>query len=136
MLGSQYVVTLLFVYFVMAMAIIIKNNVISMIIAVCTVSYTHLDVYKRQVYDIVLSKTNSNFHGRISGVIQASCNLSETFGIYIGGVLLGLKCYWLFFGVSIIYVSYTHLDVYKRQVISRLLKSMKIAQALRLGEDS
>lgn len=35
MLGSQYVVTLLFVYFVMAMAIIIKNNVISMIIAVC-----------------------------------------------------------------------------------------------------
>ena len=32
MLGSQYVVTLLFV---MAMAIIIKNNVISMIIAVC-----------------------------------------------------------------------------------------------------
>lgn len=33
MLGSQYVVTLLFVYFVMA--IIIKNNVISMIIAVC-----------------------------------------------------------------------------------------------------
>lgn len=35
LLGSQYVVTLLFVYFVMAMAIIIKNNVISMIIAVC-----------------------------------------------------------------------------------------------------
>ena len=33
MLGSQYVVTLLFVYFVMAM--VIKNNVISMIIAVC-----------------------------------------------------------------------------------------------------
>ena len=31
----KYVVTLLFVYFVMAMAIIIKNNVISMIIAVC-----------------------------------------------------------------------------------------------------
>ena len=43
-----------------------------------------------------------NFHGRISGVIQASCNLSETLGIYIGGVMLGLKCYWLFFGVSII----------------------------------
>ena len=38
MLGSQYVVTLLFVYFVMAMAIIIKNNVISMIIAVCIFS--------------------------------------------------------------------------------------------------
>ena len=35
MLGCQYIVTLCFVYFIMAIAIMIKNNVISMIIAVC-----------------------------------------------------------------------------------------------------
>ena len=35
MLGSQYIVTLCFVYFIMSIAIMIKNNVISMIIAVC-----------------------------------------------------------------------------------------------------
>lgn len=95
---------------IMSMVVlIILDNIILVVwnnlyIQVCCVfAYICLfELLTSYVYDIVLSKTNSNFHGRISGVIQASCNLSETLGIYIGGVMLGLKCYWLFFGVSII----------------------------------
>lgn len=95
---------------IMSMVVlIILDNIILVVwnnlyIQVCCVfAYICLfELLTSYVYDIVLSKTNSNFHGCISGVIQASCNLSETLGIYIGGVMLGLKCYWLFFGVSII----------------------------------
>ena len=96
---------------IMSMVVlIILDNIILVVwnnlyIQVCCVfAYICLfELLTSYVYDIVLSKTNSNFHGRISGVIQASCNLSETLGIYIGGVMLGLKCLLAFFLALVLY---------------------------------
>ncbi len=54
------------------------------------------------IYEFVLSKGRSEIHGKLSGVIQASCNLSETLGIYACGWMLGKKLYVVVFGLSII----------------------------------
>ena len=65
------------------------------------VSYTHLDVYKRQLYDLLLKLTNNNATLQF---IQAG----ERFD-FAG------DSYSVLWPDS---VSYTHLDVYKRQVYS------------------
>lgn len=54
------------------------------------------------VYEYSLSKGKEELHGRLSGIIQASCNLSETLGIYVCGVCLGKRMFGTVFGLGII----------------------------------
>ena len=63
------------------------------------VSYTHLDVYKRQVMKLGDNSANMN----VETVPTGSLSLDIALGL--GGLPKG----------RIIAVSYTHLDVYKRQ---------------------
>ena len=91
------------------------------------VSYTHLDVYKRQGYTIKetaeIIKTLTGFKGelvfdtnKIDGApnkIMAAERCEEVFGWkpstdYVQGLERSIESYKA--------VSYTHLDVYKRQV--------------------
>ena len=58
-----------------------------------TVSYTHLDVYKRQVYELVAGRMLETFSG--------ACVKENTF---------------------LTPVSYTHLDVYKRQGLNMMMQ--------------
>ena len=67
------------------------------------VSYTHLDVYKRQKLGS-LSSSGSGILSNLGGLLSSV--VSQLGGL--GGSLSGLLS-----GVS---VSYTHLDVYKRQI--------------------
>ena len=88
------------------------------------VSYTHLDVYKRQEH------VESFLQGRVFGAVQIINACALPLGTVVFGPLadyIALK--WIFcvcaltvmlcviFFVSYIPVSYTHLDVYKRQDI-------------------
>ena len=90
------------------------------------VSYTHLDVYKRQVYDkdwqnnrqrvevSVLKKekdSDRTLEGAIFGLFAKDDIKSETTGKVLieADEIIELK--------STDAVSYTHLDVYKRQVL-------------------
>ena len=72
-----------------------------------SVSYTHLDVYKRQMPDSVVSIGEGAF-----------CDCSGLTSITIPNDIINIDDY-AFKGciglTSIIAVSYTHLDVYKRQ---------------------
>ena len=65
-----------------------------------TVSYTHLDVYKRQEYEDIVSGT-----GRLNKDIYAKQSIKSGIAFHQGDVP----------------VSYTHLDVYKRQSIYSVL---------------
>ena len=73
-----------------------------------SVSYTHLDVYKRQSLDRVeiclaaYSLKQMKKSGRVSAAAA------------VVGDLLGIRPI-----ISLNAVSYTHLDVYKRQIILR-----------------
>ena len=62
-----------------------------------TVSYTHLDVYKRQIYD-----SSPMFHYYWGLCYWTNC-------IYCATLVLAQNY------VNVLPVSYTHLDVYKRQ---------------------
>ena len=79
-------------------------------ICVCPVSYTHLDVYKRQNTSTVLKN--------ITDVIIVQADGTQT-ALGLGGYLdIGLldtmeDLFVNFIGA--LTVSYTHLDVYKRQ---------------------
>ena len=64
--------------------------------SILSVSYTHLDVYKRQVLVQLLAKTPMGMVG--------ACFVVQFFTDYIDRV------------ICLFAVSYTHLDVYKRQV--------------------
>lgn len=80
--------------------LIVCNNLIVQII--CVFFYICLyEILTSSVYEIVLSKGRVEFHGRLSGIIQMSSNLSETLGIYACGWLLGHKIYGIVFGLSI-----------------------------------
>ena len=78
------------------------------------VSYTHLDVYKRQLENlfvgfVVLVVIVALKHGTKGITSYASIFI----GIIVGYIV-----------VSIMAVSYTHLDVYKRQVCVLLLRQL------------
>ena len=66
------------------------------------VSYTHLDVYKRQLH--IYAKYRPKYWIQIAPDSYLTDNNGET--------------YQLRSGIGIIPVSYTHLDVYKRQVVT------------------
>ena len=77
-----------------------------------TVSYTHLDVYKRQMLE----------HHKPAKDIYEDGSLfldfSEQFASLNGKPLaLSAMEYKMFLGMTEIPVSYTHLDVYKRQLL-------------------
>ena len=96
---------------------------------VISVSYTHLDVYKRQVYLYPESGSLTINGGTFTGGVKGGCGLScdadpgESLkivsGNFIGG---GQETYMtnaaFYLGTSDVAVSYTHLDVYKRQHLS------------------
>ena len=68
-----------------------------------SVSYTHLDVYKRQPYEYANGFVPSNWNGRkYNGDISISSALSNSWNA------AALQTFSA--------VSYTHLDVYKRQL--------------------
>ena len=80
-----------------------------------TVSYTHLDVYKRQDYDDTIQNKQVAFH---------KVQLHNTFGEYLAAHnmtqarIAETEKYahvTFFFNGGVEAVSYTHLDVYKRQ---------------------
>ena len=81
------------------------------------VSYTHLDVYKRQGAILV----NISYY-----ICQAAIDLSNVLGYSIlnlfttitGQVGPGVSLDWNG-TIAAVPVSYTHLDVYKRQVVNR-----------------
>ena len=89
------------------------------------VSYTHLDVYKRQVQTAPIGVLNFIVFDKMNwGVIAA------------GAIVIALPV--IFFGIAIrkYYVkavSYTHLDVYKRQHPRRLCKHGRIGAVGRRG---
>ena len=66
----------------------------------CPVSYTHLDVYKRQLLVTASAITEDFYHNKIRK------NASEK------------ELMWVSRG-CVMAVSYTHLDVYKRQALLR-----------------
>ena len=103
-----------------------------------TVSYTHLDVYKRQllgVWSLIIATTSlalianfgistsiikfvSTYYTRgdfesLKKLIFTSCVFIVVTYILISGVILILGNYILPYFIA---VSYTHLDVYKRQL--------------------
>ena len=67
------------------------------------VSYTHLDVYKRQLYDSGASSEELDQFCR--GTVAAARDGIIERGAFSAGMISGP-------------VSYTHLDVYKRQCLS------------------
>ena len=74
----------------------------------CTpVSYTHLDVYKRQAIDMISHCLQRNDLGEI-GDVRPRANGYRIQFFYEGSLISNRR--------SIAPVSYTHLDVYKRQV--------------------
>ena len=83
------------------------------------VSYTHLDVYKRQGESFAsLTKRALN---ELGSIFEENPDNSNILIISHGGLIVSLLVYWLKMPPekwsSIIPVSYTHLDVYKRQIL-------------------
>ena len=79
-----------------------------------SVSYTHLDVYKRQPYAPILEEALKYFGLKKEDCILLGDNLETD-------ILLGVDN-----GVeSIMAVSYTHLDVYKRQQLFMLTQVIR-----------
>ena len=76
---------------------------IALAVASAPVSYTHLDVYKRQSYSIADLGAKYNYYYR-------SMFLSSSFDFAIS-IIFSNDCA----NLSSSSVSYTHLDVYKRQ---------------------
>ena len=73
-------------------------------------------VYYALTYDMILSNTKNSLHGKISGFINMSSNLSETFGIYLCSLLIiGLRFDLIFVisAVSTLFVTLTTLFVVK-----------------------
>ena len=73
------------------------------------VSYTHLDVYKRQLQEgIVWEAAMQAAHRKLDNLVA----IVDLNGLQIDGKVSDVKC------VCPVAVSYTHLDVYKRQEVS------------------
>ena len=72
--------------------LLVVNSIVTSLLSInASVSYTHLDVYKRQVYTFLGDNSSLTFSTNFSLVSKSS-----PYPTYIS-------------------VSYTHLDVYKRQ---------------------
>ena len=85
MLGSQYVVTLLFVYFVMAMAIIIKNNVINILIEKIGVKNFDINDYLivNQISELDLSASAKTVGGAFAvAAVWAVVSLIAVYGVF------------------------------------------------------
>ena len=72
-----------------------------------SVSYTHLDVYKRQA-DHPCNCIRIDFDWTAFSVLVEQCTLNPAFEIFINAEAHCIHGYTT--------VSYTHLDVYKRQL--------------------
>ena len=92
------------------------------------VSYTHLDVYKRQVYSPFMAefvyygqrgmnRLNMDYYIPVSYTHLTIENHFLLFSLYPYSFILDLKkdCIPIIFHTNPNAVSYTHLDVYKRQ---------------------
>ena len=81
------------------------------------VSYTHLDVYKRQVFIIAVPTPIDRYHNpELSPLEKASVTVGELLShgdivVYESTVYPGVTEEY-----CVPTVSYTHLDVYKRQI--------------------
>ena len=81
--------------------LMVETNLVVQVI--CVFLYISLfELLTSCIYEYILSKVKAEYHGRISGILQASCNLSETLGIYVCGWLLGQRIYAAVFGFGII----------------------------------
>ena len=69
------------------------------------VSYTHLDVYKRQIHDS--AEVDDSVLAMMATVCHAKIPLAPVVGVY---------------SLILVAVSYTHLDVYKRQFRGCLIR--------------
>ena len=81
------------------------------------VSYTHLDVYKRQVLWRVITKLEKSL------IIILEITVSGTPAFNFAGydMVCVIRLKLLYIGIKS--VSYTHLDVYKRQMHRKLITS-------------
>ena len=98
--------------------IFVKYNNIIYESNVTPVSYTHLDVYKRQAQNLTIGEENIEMVERFTYLgVEMTRDGSEE-GEIRRRVTLANKAY---FSLSQVFrskaVSYTHLDVYKRQVL-------------------
>ena len=79
--------------------------------SVIAVSYTHLDVYKRQGDKAEKAPFNEQFVGKTSSELEVTKDANNKVNIQaISGATITSNA------VTVAAVSYTHLDVYKRQV--------------------
>ena len=90
-------------------------------IALCPVSYTHLDVYKRQPTSFALPKSRiSQAKSSAGPEVSLSTSITvDTFMLSASDVKVSMASPFLSTAVASAFVpvSYTHLDVYKRQNI-------------------
>ena len=92
---------------------------------ISTVSYTHLDVYKRQIQHIISDKFTKQIPPETSHAPKPTYNINTA--------LVQLKMIVLH---TLQPVSYTHLDVYKRQftnsdIVNKLRKFSHMCGAIR-----
>ena len=75
---------------------------------IAPVSYTHLDVYKRQVYTVGAKTKKVFLTTALGAIVNLGTNLILVQPFGMQGIAMG---------TCLGSVSYTHLDVYKRQTI-------------------
>ena len=96
-----------------------------------TVSYTHLDVYKRQEKPTEFYSIRIIQNGRAASIesLRAAIDFASALDVNVIHISLGsfrwIDGYHLSKAVSNAAVSYTHLDVYKRQTFRRLCRHGK-----------
>ena len=103
----------------------IAYQITDLIMAMEPVSYTHLDVYKRQALPIALQNFLSTTASMVDTIMIGSQGELSVAAVGICSQISSLffSCYFGFAGGSLLFfsqywgaaVSYTHLDVYKRQ---------------------
>ena len=92
------------------------------------VSYTHLDVYKRQEYEDTIDKISS-FINYVFVIMEKDIGLEFISAIYSSQIRDLTSQSFL------IAVSYTHLDVYKRQGIKRRPQALASLHAFHNGRN-
>jgi len=76
-----------FSIFLLNIMLIIIGNIVFHVIGILLILGL-FQIYYSITYDMVLSNTKNKIHGKISGFINMSSNLSETLGIYTGSILI------------------------------------------------